>query len=49
MLDCDPLDCEDPSLDSGGVSAPELEVHVLDLGRVAMTGFTNTGSVRTSK
>jgi len=31
MLDCDPLDCEDPSLDSGGVSAPELEVHVLDL------------------
>lgn len=39
MLDCEPPDIDEPSeLDNGGVSAPELEVTVLEREREAGSG-----------
>ena len=49
MLDCEPSENEEhPSeMDNGGVSAPELEVHVLERERVVTGGRVKTGSIRT--
>ena len=49
MLDCEPSENEEyPSeMDSGGVSAPELEVHVLERERVVTGGRVKTGWIRT--
>jgi len=49
MLDCEPSEKEEyPSeMDSGGVAAPELEVHVLERERVVTGGRVKTGCIRT--
>jgi len=49
MLDCEPSEKEEyPSeMDSGGVAAPELEVHVLERERVMTGGRVRTGCIRT--
>lgn len=45
MLDWEPSEMEEPSeAESGGVSPPELEVHVLDLDRAAGPGRVKTGT-----
>lgn len=46
MLDNDPSENEEqPSeIESGGVSAPELDVQVLDLERLARVGRVKTGT-----
>jgi hypothetical protein len=51
ILDCEPSDMEEmPSDDErGGVSPPELDVHVLDLERVAGPGREKTGIARTGR
>ena len=50
MLDWEPSEIEEPSdAESGGVSPPELEVHVLDLDRAAGPGRVKTGTAWTTK
>lgn len=50
MLDCDPLDTDELSeADSGGVSAPELVVIVLDRERPVREGRVNTRVFSTTK
>ena len=49
MLDCEPPEIEEPSeLDKGGVSAPELEVTVLERERDAGSGRENMDCERTA-
>lgn len=48
MLDSEPLDIEEPSeTDKGGVSAPELDVHVPERGRIAGPGREKIDCERT--
>ena len=47
ILDCDPPEFEDPSDEErGGVSPPELEVHVLERERVVGAGLVKTGTAQ---
>jgi len=49
MLDCEPSEKEEyPSeMDSGGIAAPRLGVHVLERERVVTGGRVKTGCIRT--
>ena len=49
MLDCEPSENEEhpTEMDSGGVSAPELEVQMLERERVVTGGQVKSGSIRT--
>ena len=47
MLDCDPSSIDENPSVIGGVSPPELDVHVLERDRVARVGRENTGMTST--